>query len=146
MSSPAEQEEIRLYSNQREGIRDEVSPEHEELDGQLKRWAWWNQDRHGDSGGLSSIEALYRNGRDGTPPATAPVLDLKSIAIEIAVLKMRSDRLYRPYGDTIRMWYVDKRSPLAIVKKFEIRPRAFQSWMHTARHLMLHHLRIVELR
>jgi hypothetical protein len=145
LTSPAVVEGPRLYSKQARIPVDEVAPEHEDIHIELDKWARWNMERY-KSSSLCSVESLYQHGRDGTPPATAPVLDLRSMAIEVAVLKMRSDSMHKPYSDTIRMFYVQRKTPSFICRFHALKHRAFPSWMFTARHLVMHHLRIVELR
>lgn len=132
--SPAEQEQVRLYSRAPRVPIDVVAERHQGIHARLEQWGRWNAERYRASS-CYSVESRYR---EQSPRATGGILDLSSLAIERAVL-----RLPPMQRETVRMFYVVRRTPHAICKAYAIPFKSFASWMHMARAMVLNILRSI---
>jgi DNA-directed RNA polymerase specialized sigma24 family protein len=71
-----------------------------------------------------------------TPGATVQKVDLRSVEIEKAVLRMPEQQ-----RETTRLFYVQGVSPHGICRVFSLRYEAFTGWMFTCRVMVLNLLR-----
>lgn len=115
---------------------DEIAPQHQEVDGWLKQWGRWNFMRK-ERSSLASIEGLYEGSyRTAKATGAAEMVDLKSIEIERAVLRMPKQQ-----RDTVRLCYVQQVSAHTICRIFHLRYEAYAPWMHLARCMVINLLR-----
>jgi DNA-directed RNA polymerase specialized sigma24 family protein len=126
-------ETVRLYSKKARVPVDEVADQHEDIHAELKRWGFWNRERVSVKG-CASMESLYV--KYATPASTARGVDLRSVEIERAVLRMP-----KQHRDTTRLYYVQGISPNGICRVFTLRFEAFPQWMFHCRAMVLNLLR-----
>jgi DNA-directed RNA polymerase specialized sigma24 family protein len=126
-------ETVRLYSKPSRVAADVVAEQHQAVHGDLDRWGRWNRERT-QSRGCASAESVYEKYR--TPGATIQEVDLRSVAIERAVL-----HLPLQHRDTVRLFYVQRISPNGICRVFSLRYEAFPEWMFGCRSMVLNILR-----
>lgn len=129
----AADDEPRLYSKPVRVPVDIVAPQHEDIHADLEKWGRWNRERM-RSRSCASAESVYERTR--TPSATVEEVDLRSVAIEKAVLRMPEQQ-----RDTTRLFYVQGVSPNGICRMFSLRYEAFPQWMFTCRSMVLNLLR-----
>jgi DNA-directed RNA polymerase specialized sigma24 family protein len=126
-------DEPRLYSRPARVPVDVVEPQHEDIHAELEKWGRWNRERS-RARGCASAESVYERTR--TPGSTVEEVDLRSVAIEKAVLRMPEQQ-----RDTTRLFYVQGVSPHGICRVFTLRYESFQGWMFTCRAMVLNLLR-----
>jgi DNA-directed RNA polymerase specialized sigma24 family protein len=149
LTSPAlaevvEQEENqqRRHSKPRRRLRwtdhvpiDEIAVQHQEIHADLQQWGRWNYTKR-ERSSLASIEGLYEKYRTAKATSPGELIDLRSIEVERAVLKM--PKMYR---DTLRLVYVQEVSSYTICRIFKVRYEAYVAWMFTARCMVKNLLR-----
>ena len=141
----------RLYSRAQRVPVDVVAPQHEDVHADLERWGRWNRERM-RSRGCASAESVYERTR--TPGATIEEIDLRSVAIEKAIIGMPED-----CRKTLRWYYFDagylclkaarNRRPgmpcptiaQIICWMLTLRYEAFPQWMFTCRAMVVNLLR-----
>jgi DNA-directed RNA polymerase specialized sigma24 family protein len=114
---------------------DEIAIQHEEIHADLQQWGRWNYTKR-ERSSLASIEGLYEKYRTAKATAQGELIDLRSIEVERAVLKM--PKMYR---DTLRLVYVQEVSSYTICRIFKVRYEAYVAWMFTARCMVKNLLR-----
>lgn len=138
----AKEEEIRLYSKATKCPVDIIAPQHEEIHADLERWGAWNRDRYRPKS-CTSMEKNYHRGR-GDQAAEYPKLPVslpasaKNRQVDRAVI-----RLPMQHRETVRLFYVEKKAPMAICRLIVLRWADFPRWMFDCRCMVLNVLRVV---
>lgn len=136
-------EGVRLYSRMPRVPVDVIAPQHIEIHADLERWGAWNRDRY-QPATCASIEKMYeKGGRDATPASTAPsIVNPRHMQIERAVRYMGM-RLPQ-HGETVKLFYVNRRTPQVICRLVVIHWRDFPVWIGTCRSMVVNIIKTLD--
>lgn len=130
------EEPPRLYSAppKRQPV-DVIAPQHVELHAELERWGAWNRER-GEQGKCSSVESGYSSG--GREPGRAIIALPPDPRLSELDRIVRFMRLQVPdHGQTVKLFYADRKAPLWICYTFNLRFEGFPAWMFACRAMVI---------
>lgn len=137
-------DEVRLYSRQHRTPVDVIAPQHVELHADLERWGTWNRERY-QQGTCESFEKNFdeTGGRH---------VKRTHISLPVNPMHAKLDRVVRlmqmrvpQHGETVKLFYAKRRSPLMICHAMVLRFEDFPTWMFDCRSMALNLLRFEEL-
>lgn len=133
-----EKEGVRLWSRQRRAPVDEIAEQHRVVHEWLERWGRWQR---GGSSGPATCNSLEGNfdpsaGREVKRPMVSlppnPIYPRMNRAIWEMPLQ---------HGETIRLFYGRRRSPMVICSVMVLRWEDFGKWMFDCRAMVRNRLR-----
>jgi hypothetical protein len=139
VSAAMTEEAPRLYSRTRRQPVDVVAEQHLVVHGWLERWG--AADRGGAGAGTcSSAEGDYDSGAGGRENKR-PIIALPPNPIYPRITRAVW-HMPMQQGETVRLFYVKRRSPMKICEIMVLRWEGFPAWMFACRSMVLNLLRL----